>query len=200
MLKVGLIGCGGIGAVHAQCWLTMGDTVRLVAIADVSQERTQKFAEKTGEPDDISTWGVRDPEGIIQHIWSSFSYEGALMIAEGSWDYPTQLPFAAGFRVRFQEAALVLDEAGVLTVYPEEGEVFVPKLGARKIMDLGINVSDLVPYLNEIQYFVETIQSGNRRGISSLSEAVASFRLVQRELELIGGAKLERGKGGRDFE
>ena len=28
MLKVGLIGCGGIGAVHASCWLAMDNLVQ----------------------------------------------------------------------------------------------------------------------------------------------------------------------------
>ena len=331
MLRVGLIGCGGIGAVHAQCWLAMGDTVTLVAIADKSLEKAKKFANQSGariyadgkelldreqldvvdicvptflhgdsviyamnkvanvivekpvclkeeeatllleeqdktgafvqvahvvrftepykylketvdsgkygkviagkfyrisprpkwmkghddidrtgsmvldmhihdvdyirylmgrEPDDISPRCVRDLEGVVQHIWTSFSYMGAVMTAEGSWDYPVQMPFAAGFRVRLQKAALVLDETGVLKVYPEDGEVFLPEFDAGKIMDLGINMSDLGPYLNEIRYFIETIQSGNRQSIASLSEAVASFRLVQKELELIGGAKL----------
>jgi len=31
MLRVGLIGCGGIGAVHAKCWLDMGEKAKLVA-------------------------------------------------------------------------------------------------------------------------------------------------------------------------
>lgn len=324
MLKVGLIGCGGIGAVHAECWLAMGDSVQLVAIADVSTERAQKYADRSGariyadgkdmldsealdvvdicvptflhaeyvlyamekvhnvivekpvclgeaqaqqlldaqkktgalvqvahvvrftdayaylkevvatgqygkvkagrfsrisprpmwmkghddvnrtgsmaldmhihdvdyirylmgsEPEDMSSWGVRDQEGIIQHIWTSYCYGDALLIAEGSWDYPAKLPFAATFMVRLEKAALVLDEKGVLTVYPEEGDAFVPELGAKEIMDLGINVSDLGPYLKEIRYFVENIQTGNQEGIASLSEAVASCRLVWKELQ-----------------
>lgn len=332
MLKVGLIGCGGIGAVHAQCWLSMSDVVQLVAIADVSMERAQKYAEKCGatvyadgkelleseqldvvdicvptflhsdyvlqamdkvanvivekpiclgeseairlleaqeqtgafvqvahvvrftdayaylkevmdsgkygkmiaghffrisprpnwmkghddvnrtgtmaldmhihdvdyirylmgkEPDDILPQGVRDKNGIIQHIWTAFDYGGVKLIAEASWDYPVQMAFSSGFRVRFEGAALILDDKGILTVYPEKGDSFVPKMGELKIMDLGINVSDLGPYLNEMRYFVEAIYSKEKQGIASLSEAVASFRLVSKELELLGGARKE---------
>lgn len=324
MLKVGLIGCGGIGAVHAQCWLAMGEDVQLAAIADVSTERAQKYADRSGariyadgkdmldseeldvvdicvptflhaeyvlyamervhnvivekpvclgeaqaqqllegqkktgalvqvahvvrftdaytylkeavatgrygkvlagefsrisprpmwmkghddlnrtggmaldmhihdvdyirylmggEPEDMSSWGVRDQEGCIQHIWTSYRYGDALLIAEGSWDYPANLPFAATFRVRLEKAALVLDGEGVLTVYPEEGDKFVPELGPKETMDLGINVSDLGPYLKEIRYFVENIRTGNQEGIASLSEAVESCRLVWKELQ-----------------
>ena len=105
------------------------------------------------------------------------------MIAEGSWDYPDKMPFAATFRVRLERAALVLDDKGVLTVYPEGEEAFVPDIAPKQTMDLGINVSDIRPYLNEMRYFVETIQVGNKEGIASLREAVASFRLVWKELD-----------------
>ena len=47
-LKVGLIGCGGIGAVHAECWLSLSDKVQLVAIADSSTSKAKKYAEKSG--------------------------------------------------------------------------------------------------------------------------------------------------------
>lgn len=324
MLKVGLIGCGGIGAVHAECWLAMGEDVQLAAIADVSTERAQKYADRSGariyadgkdmldseeldvvdicvptflhaeyvlyamervhniivekpvclneaqaqqllegqkrtgalvqvahvvrftdayaylkevvttglygkvvagefsrisprpmwmkghddvnrtgtmaldmhihdvdyirylmggEPDDLASWGVRDQEGCIQHIWTSYCYGDALLMAEGSWNYPAKLPFAATFLVRLEKAAVVLDGEGVLTVYPDDGDKFVPKLGPKENMDLGINVSDLGPYLKEIRYFVENIRTGNQEGIASLSEAVESCRLVWKELQ-----------------
>ena len=48
MIRVGLIGCGGIGAVHAECWLAMKDKVRLVAVADMNEERARKYADKAG--------------------------------------------------------------------------------------------------------------------------------------------------------
>ena len=48
MLKVGLIGCGGIGSLHAECWLAMGGRVKLAAIADITDGKADKFAEKSG--------------------------------------------------------------------------------------------------------------------------------------------------------
>lgn len=334
MLKVGLIGCGGIGAVHAQCWLTLQDKARLCAIADVDTARAQKFADQCGakvytdafsmlesealdavdicvptflhadyvirameyvkniivekpiclkeeeaqrlldaqaktgalvqvghvvrfmdpyaylkklvhdgtygkviagnfdrisprpmwmkghddinrtgtmaldmhihdvdyirylmeeEPKDIRSWSVKDDSGIVQHIWSSYTFGDTVLTSECSWDYPAGLPFMATFRVRLEKAALVLDPSGVLTVYPEDGEPFVPKLEEKKKMDLGINVSDLGPYLKEITYFAERIEEG-RNGIASLDEAVASFRLVWKELELAGIMKKQTPK------
>lgn len=326
MLKVGLIGCGGIGSVHATCWLSMRDKVQLSAIADVSTERTQRFADacgakvytdgftmleeealdvvdicvptflhtdyviramkyvkniivekpiclkeedaqrlleaqketgalvqvghvvrfmdaykylkelvdsgkygrviagdfarisprpmwmkghddidKTGsmaldmhihdvdyirylmetEPENMSSWAVKDKAGIVQHIWTSYRFKDTLLTAEASWDYPVSLPFMQIFRVRLEKAAVVLGGDGRLTIYPEEGDKFVPQLAKKEEMDLGINVSDLGPYMNEIRYFVDNILAGEE-GITSLSEAIASFRLVRKELELAG--------------
>ena len=49
MLKVGLIGCGGMGGVHANCWLALGDKVKLVAIADTVPENAKEYANKSSD-------------------------------------------------------------------------------------------------------------------------------------------------------
>ena len=48
MLKIGLIGCGGMGSVHANSWIALGDKVQLAAIADPRPEKAKEFCEKTG--------------------------------------------------------------------------------------------------------------------------------------------------------
>lgn len=326
MLKVGLIGCGGIGAVHAECWLTLSDKVRIVAVADTSPQKAQKYAdqvgakiysdgmellknedldivdiclptflhakfvlqameyvknimvekpiclkesdvqllleaqEKTsarvmvgqvarftppyiflkelvdsakygslvtgqfshisprpvwmrghddinvtggvgldlhihdadyirylmnGEPDNVDSWGIHDKNDILQHLWSSYRYGNALLTSEASWDYPTTYPFQETFRVKLEHAALLLDEKGVLTVYPTDGDAYIPELEGPVVMDMGINVSDMGPFLKEINYFLNTIIQDAPVEIASLSEAAASFKLVKKELELV---------------
>lgn len=143
-----------------------------------------------GEPEEVQSWAVRDSEGIVQHLRSAYRYGDVLLCAEGSWNYPASFPFAQTFRVRLEKAAVVLDSAG-LSVYPDEGEPFVPENEQKMVMDLGINVSDLGPYLTELRYFADTIISGGE-GITTLAESIASFRLVQKELALVGGAKLSK--------
>lgn len=44
MLKVGLIGCGGIGTVHANCYAALSDSVCLAAVADLDPSRAAKAA------------------------------------------------------------------------------------------------------------------------------------------------------------
>lgn len=70
-------------------------------------------------------------------------------------------------------------------VYPEQGEAFAPKLEKPVIKDMGINVSDMGPYLSEIKYFLELIEEERGDGIPSLEEAVASFRMVKKEMEIL---------------
>lgn len=135
-----------------------------------------------GEPDKVDAWSVKDENGSIQHIWSSYRYGDAMLTAEASWDYPANFPFAQTFRVRFEKAAVVLQADGTLIVYPEDGDTYIPKFDSRMQMDLGINVSDLGPYMNEIKYYVQAIGSGEMQSISGLTEAIETLRLVNREL------------------
>ena len=48
MLRVGLIGCGGIGAVHAKAYNALKDKAVLVAIADFNQEKAKEIAKESG--------------------------------------------------------------------------------------------------------------------------------------------------------
>lgn len=137
------------------------------------------------EPDSVSAQAVRDKNGLIQHIWSNYRFGEALLVAEASWDYPSGMAFAKSFRVKLEKAAVVLDESGVLTVYPETGGKFTPELEEDLEMDTGINISDLRDYLNELKYMLEVIRNGDKKGILSLSEAVASFRMVMEEQEAV---------------
>jgi len=326
MLKVGLIGCGGIGAVHAECWLKLSDKARIVAIADATPQKAKKYADQVGariysdgmellknekldivdicvptflhaiyvleamnyvknimvekpiclkeeeaqillvaqkktntrvmvgqvnrftpsysflkeiidsvkygsivsghfshisprpiwmkrhddpnvtggvgldlhihdadyvrylmnrEPDNVDSWGTHDKDGYLQHLWSSYRYGNVLLTSEASWDYPANFPFHETFRVKLEHAALLLDDKGMLTVYPSDGDAYVPELDSPMMMDMGINVSDMGPFLKEITYFLSTIIQDVPLEIASLPEAVASFRLVKKELELV---------------
>jgi hypothetical protein len=48
-------------------------------------------------------------------------------------------------------------------------------------------VSSLGGYYNELKYFIEGLQGKNDLSVASLEEAIASVRLVKRELVSVGG-------------
>lgn len=48
MLKIGLIGAGFMGGMHAACYKALGETARITAVADVVREKAEKIAGSVG--------------------------------------------------------------------------------------------------------------------------------------------------------
>ena len=142
-----------------------------------------------GEPDSVQASAYRDEDGVIQQINALYKYGNNVSISvEAGWNYPPEFPFTADYRVKFEKATAVL-AAGVLTVYPNEGGSFNPELPEeyKGNNDIGGNISSLGGYYNELKYFVEGLQGKNDLSIATVSEAIASVRLVKKEVELAGG-------------
>lgn len=142
-----------------------------------------------GDPDSLSSHATRNAEGVIQQIFSTYEYGDTVITAEGCWDYPDTFPFSATFRAKFEKATVVFDQNG-LNVYTDEGKI-QPELNKAldRDEDMGINISNLGPYYDELKYFTDHLISGEPLEIAPLSEAVASLRLDWKEISLAGGAK-----------
>lgn len=143
-----------------------------------------------GEPDGLHSNAVRNEKGIIEQIFTTFTYGDAAVTVEGCWDYPADFPFEAGFRVKFEKATVVLDVNG-LAVYPIEGGKIVPELKPSFEGDnnIGGNISSLGGYYNELKYFVEKLNAGEELTIAPLAEGVKSVELVLSEIASVGGAQ-----------
>ncbi len=142
-----------------------------------------------GEPDRVQAVAYRDQKGLIQQIFALYSYgSNAAVTVEAGWDYPGSFPFTAGFRLKLEKAAITMGTDG-LTVYPNAGDPFHPELPVQfeAENDIGGNLSSLGGYYNELKYFVEGLQGKNDLSVAPLSEAIASVRLVKREIEAAGG-------------
>ena len=48
MLKVGIIGCGFIGTMHANCYMAIED-VEVAAVADIRQDKAKSMSFNSGE-------------------------------------------------------------------------------------------------------------------------------------------------------
>lgn len=142
-----------------------------------------------GEPDTVKAQAYRDEDGAIQQINTLFSYGNRVSVSvEAGWNYPADFPFTADFRVKFEKATAVLS-GGILTVYPNEGGAVHPELAEefQGENDIGGNISSLGGYYNELKYFVEGLLGQNDLSVATVSEAIASVKLVKKEIEAAGG-------------
>ncbi len=142
-----------------------------------------------GEPDTVKAHAYRDENGVIQQINALFGYGNNVSVSvEAGWNYPADFPFTADFRVKFEKATVVLS-GGALTVYPNEGGAITPNLAEEFQGDnnIGGNISSLGGYYNELKYFVEGLQGKNDLSVATVAEAIASVKLVKKEIETAGG-------------
>lgn len=142
-----------------------------------------------GEPDTIKAQVYRDTAGSIQQINTLFGYGNNVSVSvEAGWEYPATFPFTADFRVKFDNATVVLSN-GVLMVYPNEGDSYKPELTEeyQDDSDIGGNISSLGGYYNELKYFIEGLQGKNDLSIATISESIKSVKLVRREIDDAGG-------------
>lgn len=334
MLRVGLIGCGGMGSLHAECWLALGDVAQLVAIADLDATKIKKYADRSGakmyengmellaeaevdvvdiclptclhaehavaamqkgyhvfvekpvclhekeaelllktqketgvmvqvgqvirfwdeyvwlkkeiengtygkvlsgsffrlsppprwawenwyqdytkcgtvaldlhvhdadfirymmgkEPQQVDARAVRDADGVIQQIVATYDFGDAVITAEGAWNYPKNFPFETQFRVLLEQALIIMEKNGEVTVYLENGDRFRPDIPHTFEFDadIGINVSSMGPYYNELRHFAKLVAGKTDTEIAPLADAVESARLIWKEIDIAGGAK-----------
>ena len=146
-----------------------------------------------GEPDSFQSMGQRDSEGILQQIFTSYDFNGSTVTTEACWDYPTTFPFSMSYRIKFEKAAVLFDSSTTpLTVYPYEGESFMPEIKEEFAgsNEAGGNLSSLGAYYSELKYFITHLENGLPIEMNTLSDAVASARLTFAEIARCGGAKL----------
>ena len=142
------------------------------------------------EPDSFTSNAVRDERGVIGQIFTSFLFGDACLTVEACWDYPVDFPFDASFRVKFEKATVVLDGEG-LRVYNKDGGcekvVIAPSFEGDN--NIGGNISSLGGYYNELKYFVEKLNAGEKPVVVPLSEGVKSTELALDEIAFVGGVQ-----------
>lgn len=130
---------------------------------------------------DMKVMGVRNDEGKLRHLNVMFDYGDKVISAEASWDCTPCFSFLAGYKAYFEKATVVC-EGGKITVYGEtKEEINLEEVSA----DLGINVTSIGGYAEEIRYFVDEILNGNGEEIAPLSEGIKSAQLVWREMDAL---------------
>lgn len=141
-----------------------------------------------GEPDSFEVKAGTFQSGMINQIIAWYEFGEVFAMAEGVWNISPKVPFEAGFRACFEEAAVCFNgqKTPPLIVYKKDGETEIPELHREydtEDSSAGINISNLGPYYKEIKYFVECVRDNKPVQTAPLLEGVKSVDLALREWE-----------------
>ena len=135
---------------------------------------------------EMKSVSAKNSDGRIDHICTTFDYDGTMIVVEGGWDLKAGAPFSAGYEAYFEEATVVLRD-GKLHVY-KDGKDEVVDYNDACAEDTGINVKAGSAYAAELEYFIDEILTERGEEIVSLLEGLKSVQLVLDEIELCKGA------------
>ena len=131
-----------------------------------------------GDPDKISSVDYTLDSGH-QYISSRLFYKGMIAEIEASFDESVTTPFFMGYRARFDAATVIFDTSTV-TVYPDSGEPYSPKL------------KDTDRIAEEIRYFAECVRSGkNDENAPEDTASSISLAISANESAKQGGAVID---------
>jgi len=146
-----------------------------------------------GEPKDMSVVASRDQAGVIQQMFTTYSFDKALVSAEVCWDYPAAFPFCMEYRVKLEKATAVFNSSlnPSLVVYLQSGGSIVPELEKEYEGEnnLGGNLSSLGGYFNELKHFTQRVREKKPIDVAPLIEGVQSVRLALKEIDIAGGVQ-----------
>lgn len=116
-----------------------------------------------------STAGGLQP-GRADHIHTAYEYPGgALVTAEGAWEYAPAYPFRMNFTAVFERATVELRDDGTLHTYPVKGKPVVVKLPAASGYEL------------ELREFIRCLRTGEASKVITPADACRSVRLIELE-------------------
>lgn len=122
-----------------------------------------------GTPKAIRSSGTGFKSGRLDHVHTVYEYDGALITAEGAWEYPTDYPFSMTFTAVFEKATVALHADGTFKIYPLKG----------KTADIKHPAGD--GYFHELSEFVKCLRNNKPSTIITPEDARRSVRLIELE-------------------
>lgn len=167
-------------------WLNDAKRSRGAAL-DLHIHDTDFILSLLGTPTTVTSRG-NIVSGALDHLFTTYGYDGVAVVAEGGWDYPAKWGFQMAYQAIFENGTLDYDSratpALVLTLNdadPVPLAVAADEVG-QSAVDLG-NVSSLGGYFRELRYFVECIRKGEHPTQATGPQALESLRVVEAEIE-----------------
>ncbi len=122
---------------------------------------------------------TKDGFGVMDGVTSLLMYDTFTATIMADWSL-VNFPFSSEYRVAFEKATIV-DKDGAVTVYPAEGEAFIPDLSGEN------------GYTSEISHFVDVASGEHDHGKNHVRDAAETIRIILRLAESAeaGGEVLE---------
>ncbi len=141
------------------------------------------------EPDEVFSRSVRNSAGVIEQIFTTYSFNDVVITSEGCWDFAGDYPFEMQFNAKLENATVIFDGSR-LVVYPQTGGKFTPEMPrdhAREYGIFGANITSFGAYYTELKHFCDCILNGVTDDVAPLDEAIKSLELTLNEINIAGG-------------
>ncbi len=135
-----------------------------------------------GKPNNFYT--VRSGKGEEKngYVTSICNYGDFVVVVEGGWAFPTNYPFQATFRVKFEKAVVELNNAGFKLYADGKVEDIILEKQQLSVQGGG-NISDLGGYYNELKYFTDCLKEGKKPNKATLVDAANSVKFIREEMK-----------------
>lgn len=124
-----------------------------------------------GRPKALTAAFHRNRRGFVDHTTATYFYKDALVTSDSSFAPAASLVWEASGRVFFEKATVYFGPfyKAPLTVYPEEGKPFSPKLASK------------TGYEAEIEYFLGMVEGRRQKTVLTAKDARDSIALLDAE-------------------
>ena len=121
-----------------------------------------------GRPLSVTAAFHANARGFVDHTTATFRYADAIVTSSGSFAASSSLVWDASGRVFFEKATVYFGPffKNALTVYPENGKPFSPKL------------SKATGYEAEIRYFLSQVESGSDGDVLTARDARDTIEIL----------------------
>ncbi len=125
-----------------------------------------------GKPRAVLCSGGGLKPGRLDHMHAAYAYpSGALVTAEGGWEFAAGFPFGMSFTIAMEKATLNLAPDLSLTLHPLKG-------GVKKVK---VPAGD--GYSAELKHFIGCLARGKASDVVSPESALSSVKLIECEMK-----------------
>ena len=138
---------------------------------DVHVHDLDYIAGTFGRPESLTASVHRNGKGFVDHLTATYYYKDALITCSSSLAAASSLVWEASGRIFFEKATVYFGPfyKAPLTVYPDEGKPFTPKLSSK------------TGYEAEIEYFLKMVEGKAQKRILTAQDARDAIAILNLE-------------------